>query len=241
DRLTAYMSPTTAYDDWTNAMVSTVGNIRVGKLDSPQDSGQARKVADNVAGGFDAARRGRISHAETQALAQDLGMTADDLLARRKGQAFSAEEAYAARAILAKSGNELVNMAKRLRSLGDDPGSEALATFRKALVRHAAIQEQVSGMTAEAGRALSAFRMSADSRDIPGRVLEGLANAGGGSGRLKDAAERIIDLERDPANLNRFVEKVSKPTFSERAQEIWYNFLLSGPQTHAVNILSNTM
>ena len=150
-------------------------------------------------------------------------------------------EAYAARAILAKSGNELVNMAKRLRSLGDDPGSEALATFRKALVRHAAIQEQVSGMTAEAGRALSAFRMSADSRDIPGRVLEGLANAGGGSGRLKDAAERIIDLEADPANLNRFIEKVSKPKFSDRAQEIWYNYLLSGPQTHAVNILSNTM
>src|SRR3546814_8684252 len=87
--------------------------------------GQALKVAENVAGGFDAARRGTISHAETQALAQDLGMTADDLLARRKGQAFSAEEAYAARAILAKSGTELVNIAKRIRSLGDDPGSRS--------------------------------------------------------------------------------------------------------------------
>lgn len=241
DDMIANTPPATAYDDWNNAVVSKVGNIRVDKLDSPQDIGQALKVADNVAGGFDAARRGKISFAETQALAQDLGMTADDLLARRKGQAFSAEEAYAARAILAKSGNELVNMARRIRALGDDPGSEALAAFRKALVRHAAIQEQVSGMTAEAGRALSAFRMAADSRDIPGRVLEGLANAGGGAGRLKDAAERIIDLERDPANLNRFIEKVSKPTFSDRAQEIWYNFLLSGPQTHAVNILSNTM
>src|SRR3546814_1510774 len=62
--------------------------------------------------------------AETQARAQDLGMTADDLLARRKGQAFSAEEAYAARAIRAKSGNELVTMAKRLRSVGEDPGSD---------------------------------------------------------------------------------------------------------------------
>lgn len=241
DDMIANTPPATAYDDWNNAVLAKVGNIDVRKLESPQDIGQALKVADNVAGGFDAARRGKISFAETQALAQDLGMTADDLLARRKGQAFSAEEAYAARAILAKSGNELVNMAKRIRSLGDDPGSEALAMFRKALVRHAAIQEQVSGMTAEAGRALSAFRMAADSRDIPGRVLEGLANAGGGSGRLKDAAERIIDLERDPANLNRFIEKVSKPGFSDRAQEIWYNYLLSGPQTHMVNVLSNTM
>lgn len=241
DDMVANTPPATAYDDWNNAIVSKVGNIRVDKLDTPQDIGQALKIADNVGTGFDAARRGKISFAETQALAQDLGMTADDLLARRKGQAFSAEEAYAARAILAKSGNELVNMARRIQRAGGDPGSELLAAFRKALVRHAAIQEQVSGMTAEAGRALSAFRMAADSRDIPGRVLEGLANAGGGTGRLKDAAERIIDLERDPANLNRFVEKVSKPKFSDRAQEIWYNYLLSGPQTHAVNILSNTM
>lgn len=241
DDILANTPPATAYDDWTNAVVSKVGNVRVDRLDSPQDIGQALKIADNVAGGFDNAKRGKISFAETQALAQDLGMTADDLLARRKGQAFSAEEAYAARAILAKSGNELVNIAKRIRSLDDDPGSEALATFRKALVRHAAIQEQVSGMTAEAGRALSAFRMVADSRDMPGRVLEGLATAGGGTGRLKDAADAILELERDPANLNRFVEKVSKPTFSDRAQEVWYNYLLSGPQTHMVNVLSNTM
>ena len=129
DDIIANTPPATAYDDWNNAVVSKVGNIRVDKLDTPQDIGQALKVADNVAGGFDAGRRGKITHAETQALAQDLGMTADDLLARRKGQAFSAEEAYAARVILAKSGNELVNMAKRLRSLGDDPGSEAMAQF----------------------------------------------------------------------------------------------------------------
>lgn len=241
DDIIANTPPATAYDDWTNAVVSKVGNVRVDKLDSPQDIGQALKIADNVAGGFDAAKRGKISFAETQALAQDLGMTADDLIARRKGQAFSAEEAYAARAILAKSGNELVNLARRVHSLGDDPGSEALAAFRKALVRHTAIQEQVSGMTAEAGRALSAFRMTADSRDAPGRVLEGLINAGGGKGRLQDVADAIIDLERDPANLNRFIEKVSKPTWKDKAVELWYNYLLSGPQTHAVNMLSNTM
>lgn len=241
DDIIANTPPATAYDDWNNAVVSKVGNIRVDKLDTPQDIGQALKVADNVAGGFDAGRRGKITHAETQALAQDLGMTADDLLARRKGQAFSAEEAYAARVILAKSGNELVNMAKRLRSLGDDPGSETMAQFRKAMVRHAAIQESVSGMTAEAGRALQQFRMTANSRDLPGRFLEGLVNAGGGPERMKEAAEAIIDLARDPKLLNSFVEKAEKPRFKDKIVELWYNYLLSGPQTHAVNILSNTL
>lgn len=241
DDIIANTPPAGAYDDWTNAVVSKVGNVRVDKLESPQDIGQALKIAENVAGGFDAGRRGKISHAETQALAQDLGMTADDLLARRKGQAFSAEEAYAARVILGKSTNELVNMAKRLRSLGDDPGSEALAQFRKALVRHTAIQESVSGMTAEAGRALQQFRMTANSRDLPGKVLEGLVSAGGGPERIKDAAEAIIDLSRDPSALNSFVQKAEKPKFKDKIVELWYNYLLSGPQTHAVNILSNTL
>lgn len=241
DDIIANTPPATAYDDWTNAVVSKVGNVRVDKLDSPHDIGQALKVADNVAGGFDAAKRGKISFAETQALAQDLGMTADDLIARRKGQAFNAEEAYAARAILAKSGSELVALARRIQRAGDDPGSELFATFQKALVRHTAIQEQVSGATAEAGRALSAFRMMANSKDAPGRILEGMVNSGGGPGRLKQAADAIIDLEADPGNLNKFIEKVNKPKLKDKLVEVWYNFLLSGPQTHVVNTLSNTL
>jgi hypothetical protein len=241
DDIVANTPPATAYDDWNNAVVSKVGNIRVDKLNSAEDIGQALTIADNIAGGFDAARRGQISHAETQALARDLGMTADDLLARRSGQALNAEEAYAARAILDKSGKELVAMARRIQGAGDAPGDELLATFRKALVRHTAIQEQVAGATAEAGRVLSAFRMAADSRDVPGRVLSELVNAGGGAGRLKDAANAIVDLGADPANLNRFIEKASKPRFRDKLVELWINSLLSGPQTHVVNMLSNTL
>src|SRR3546814_12161879 len=118
-------------------------------------------------------------------------MTADALLARRKGQALNAEEALAARRILAASGNELVNMAKRIERAGDDPGSELLAAFRKAMVRHTAIQEQVSGATAAAGRALQSFRMAADSRELPGRVLAGLVHAGGGPQRMKQSEGRL--------------------------------------------------
>src|SRR3546814_6640956 len=70
-------------------------------------------------------------------------MTADDLLRRRQGQALNAEQALAARQLVSKSGNELVNLAKRVKGGSD----EDLAAFRQAWVRHVAIQEQVSGMT----------------------------------------------------------------------------------------------
>lgn len=241
DDMVANTPPPVDPDEWSPATLAKVGNVRVDKLDTPQEISRALKVGHDITGGFASARRGVITQAETEALASDLGMTADQLLARRKGQALNAEEALAARRILAASGNELVNMARRIERAGDDPGSEMLASFRKALVRHTAIQEQVSGATAEAGRTLAQFRMTANSREIPGRVLEGLVNGGGGSQRLKEAAEAIIDLERDPANLNRFVEKAAKPRWKDKVVELWYNFLLSGPQTHAVNVLSNTM
>lgn len=240
DDVIANTPPATAYDDWNNAVVSKVGNIRVDKLDSVEDIGQALKIADRVAESFDDARRGTIAHAETQALARDLGMTADALLARRRGQAMNAEQMYAARAIMAKSGDELVKLARKMQRT-ENPGDELLADFHKAMIRHTAIQEQVAGGTAEAGRVLSQFRMAAKSKDASGRILAGLANAGGGPKRLKEAADMIITLERDPASLNRFIEAAAKPKLSDKLVEVWYNFLLSGPQTHAVNVLSNTM
>src|SRR3546814_5436897 len=98
-------------------------------------------------------------------------MTADELWRRRQGQALNAEQALAARQLVSKSGNELVNLAKRVKR-----GSDAdLAAFRQPWVRHVAIQEQVSGMTAEAGRALQSFRMIADSRAaVRHRIIDGL-------------------------------------------------------------------
>ena len=239
--LVANTPPATGDDVWGNAVASKVGNIRLDKLNTADDISRAIESARRVAGGFDAASRGRMAQAETRALAQSRGMTVDQLLARRKGQAFNAEDAYAARILEAKSSSELVDMAKKLKRMGDDPVAEAKAGFLKAVMRHAAIMEHGAAIRAEAGRALSQFKMVADSRELPGRVLEALVNRHGGSQRVDDLAEAIIDLERDPARLNRFVEMASKPRFRDKATELYYNWLLSGPQTHAVNMLSNTM
>lgn len=242
DDLDANAPPVSAYEEWGENAPNLAGNIRLDKLDSPQAIKRALTQTEKVAGGFDAARRGRITQAETESLASELGMTADDLLKRRKGQAFNAEEALAARQILARSATDLVNMAKRIARV-EVPGDELEAAFRERWLRHAAIQEQVSGMTAEAGRALQQFRQTADSRDA-GRALASLGDMLGGSGRLKDVAERIVDLEAagaTPGGINRFALKALSPTWKDRALELYINSLLSGPQTHAVNILSNTL
>src|SRR3546814_16541440 len=82
-------------DDWNPATLAKVGNVRVDKLDTPQEISRALKVGHDIAGGFDNARRGVITQAETEALASALGMIADAQLARRKGQALNAEAALA--------------------------------------------------------------------------------------------------------------------------------------------------
>ncbi|MBI0475729.1 hypothetical protein D9601_10235 [Sphingomonas sp. MA1305] len=242
DDLDANAAPVRAYEEWGENAPNLAGNIRLDKLDSPQAIKRALAQTDRVAGGFDAARRGRITQAETKSLAEDLGMTADDLLKRRRGQAFNAEEALAARQLLARSASDLVNMAKRIARV-ENPGDELEAAFRGAWLRHAAIQEQVSGMTAEAGRLLQQFRMTADSRDTS-RVLSSLGDTLGGTRRIKDVADRLVDLERvgtSPAGVNQFALRSLLPKWRDKAIELYINSLLSGPQTHAVNILSNTL
>lgn len=234
--------PVQAYEEWPSDAIARVGNIDVTKLDSPQDIARALKATDNALGGFDAAKRGRITQAETERLASELNMTPEQLLSRRKGQAFNAEEALAARQILAKSGNELVNAAKALRRLGEDPGSEALAEFRKKWMRHAAIQEQVAGMTSEAGRALQQFRQAANARAIRGDVLSALVRAGGGKDSLQDAANALLDaVEMGPGKFNALAAKAAKPKWQNKFSELYINMLLSNPPTHIVNMVSNTL
>lgn len=233
-------APPEAYEEWPAGGPDFAGNINLGKLDTPQDIRRALATTEQRVG-FDAATRGRVTQAETEALAADLGMTPEQLLSRRKGQALNAEEALAARQILAKSGNELVNMAKRIRSM-DEPGDDLLAQFRQAWVRHAALQEQVAGATAEAGRTLAQFKMMASSKAVRGDVLSAMVNSGGGRGRIRDAAETLLEtVEAGPGAFNAVVEKGSKPRFRDKLTELWINWLLSSPATHAVNMTSNTL
>ena len=242
DDLDANTPPATAYEDLPS-VGGYAGNIRLDGLNSAEDIRRALTGTDARAGGFEAARRGRISHAETEALASELGMTADDLLRRRRGQALNAEQALAARQILARSADELVKLARRAQGGGD----QALEAFRSAWLRHAAIQEQVSGMTAEAGRALQQFRQAADAVNAS-RVHEvarrTLVDANGGRDALEDAAKAIIDLHEQgatPGAVNSFALKAARPRFRDKLIELYYNSLLSGPQTHAVNVLSNAL
>lgn len=213
-------------------------NIRLDKLESADDIKAALESVASDFGQFDDSRRGVVTHEETQRLASDLDMTVDQLMTRRKGQAFNAHEMFAAREMLLASADNLVTLARKAEG-----GSDAdLVNFRKAWVRHVAIQEQVSGLTAEAGRALNQFKMMAKAGgDLNARMLREIIDVEGGRGDVENVAKAILGFSEDPAKMNRFARDAFKPTWRDKLFELWINGLLSGPATHVVNAVSNTL
>lgn len=212
-------------------------NINLSKIDSTEDVDRLiQGVAESDSVKINEARREVITLEETTKLADSLGMTVDDLLNRRRGEAFNAEQAVAARNILVSSGENLIDLAK-VAATGSD---EDVAIFRRAMAQHGAIQAQVSGLTAEAGRALGSFRIMAESSQLQTRAIKEALDAGGGGDVSRRIAEGLSQLD-DPRQINDFVTKSAGARTLDAVYEAWINSLLSSPATHAVNMIGNSM
>ena len=217
------------------------GNINLKKID---DTDQVKNVIDEIANDNDAfmeARRGVVKFGsdgeELQALAKETGLTESDLINRRKGAAFNAETAYAARVLNVESASNLVKLAKKAE--GTNGTQEDLFSFEEALNRHVAIQEQIAGITAEAGRTLRSFRETVGSAEVlKSRAIKDYIQAKGGGEKIQEMAMFISNLDT-PEQIAKFAKDSSKPKFKDKLQELWINSLLSSPSTHIVNVVSN--
>lgn len=216
------------------------GNIRLDKLNTVEDIQGALKATSDENAAFGGARRGVVSDKALSELADDLGTTAKDLANRRVGDAMNAEELLAARRLLADSTEDLVQKARAARGGSD----EALAAFQEVYTRHVAIQEAVSGATAEAGRALRQLRIQAASERQRARVVKELIERSGGRDRVEDLADKLASLN-DPSSVNHLARQAYRGGALRRGAdaiyEYWINSLLSGPTTHVVNITSNAL
>lgn len=203
------------------------------------------KMAEAMKGHIDDATRGVVTQKETEKLAGELGMTVSDLLARRKGQPFNAEEALAARNLWAASGDKLLELAKKANS--ENAGSLDQFAFRRQMAVHAAIQAEVLGGRAETARSLASWRIEAgrgSMGDIArARAIKQIMDATGGDKTSKELARRLSILAEsgaDPAMIGKFAERGYGEASVDAVKELWINGLLSSPKTHVVNVMSNT-
>jgi hypothetical protein len=210
-------------------------NINLNRLETTDEVKElldAAAEADPIS--VNNARRQEITQKETEALANDLGMTVDDLLARKGGEAFNAEQAVAARRLLVASGENLIKVAKAAK----DGGQEALLVFRRAMAQHRAIQLEVAGMTAEAGRALQSFRIMASSAAEQEKMIKEAIEASGGMDMNQNMAAKMAGI-KDVGDVGSVVKNFHQATVMDMISEFWLNGLLSGLGTHAMNITSN--
>ncbi len=191
-----------------------------------------------------AATQGEVPLEETRQLADLLGTDEEGAARAIKGLpsdvANLSVRATVMRATMVKSAEEVDDLAK---AIANDP---TMVTdmqrfeFRKKLVEHAALQAQMKGVQTEIARALSAFRIPADSGTAAraDAVAEIIQNSGG-----RDTADELAKrwLATPVEDRGKFAAASPFKRFKSAVYEVWINGLLSGLRTHEVNLLSNTV
>jgi hypothetical protein len=226
--------PNERFAEPESRLVDKAGNIRLDNLGTPEDINAVIREAAAQNDDFLSARRGVISDAQVLDLADALGMSPETLSVRKLGEAFNAEQIMAARKLLVQSATRVRDAMAKAAS-----GSDAdVMAYAEAKARHQMIQEQVAGITAEAGRALRAFRSIEGIKDAQqlGDFLQ--QNTGKTLFQLKREAQLGMSLDT-PQKVSKFINDTKKPKFSDMVIEAWINALLSGPLTHIKNTIGN--
>lgn len=215
------------------------GNIRLDTLNTSEDVKRAIRDSAAENADFIGDRRGVVTDGQVMDLANDIGMTgAENLVAQHvAGQAFNAEQVVALRKLLRESAENVSVAAKKFAASGSD--ADVLA-FAQAKDRLQMVQKTVAGVTAEAGRALRAFRKLPGEQDT--KALEQMMKEATGKTlfQLKAEAKLAAAIET-PQNMNKFMQNVDNKSVGGMVLEAWINGLLSGPSTQIANIVSNAV
>jgi hypothetical protein len=220
-------------------------NLNLRKIEGTEDFKKATTtLVELYRNEIDQSRRGSISRVQTARMAEDLGLTYEQLLSRRRGQALNAEEATAFRMMNRSVLEEWHRLANLVRS--GKANDRDKAEFLRATALSEASIKQTLGATAEAGRALSAFNLKLGPSTAQMKHIRALIQDFRAAGKLKNQggldefADMVAALDK-PEALAKFAEVQSRATIGDKFLEVWINGLLSGPQTHAVNTLSNSL
>ncbi|MHC8395965.1 hypothetical protein ACYZT8_20355 [Pseudomonas sp. LB3P93] len=178
-----------------------------------------------------AGRRDTISWEETGRLAALTGTTVEKLRKHRVGVAFNAEEQVAATRLLKDQTLKTLELGSKITA--GTAGEIDQANFLQALADLRTTQKAVMSSRAEIGRAMSAMRADVTSMKEASRMLESVGGAQGAKA-IADAlttAARVGGVEA--------ANKMARASGSDAFWTFYKSALLSSPDTHVVNMVSN--
>lgn len=178
-----------------------------------------------------AARRDTISWEETGRLAALTGTTVEKLRKQRLGVAFNAEEQVAATRLLKDQTLKTLDLGNRI-STGNASEIDQ-ANFLQSLADLRTTQKAVMSSRAEIGRALSVMRADVTTMKQANSMLDSVGGAQGAKA-IADAlttAARVGGVEA--------ANKMARASGSDAFWTFYKSALLSSPDTHIVNMVSN--
>ena len=150
------------------------------------------------------------------------------------GQAFNASQIVALRKLLVQSATEVSAAMKKPSPTDDD-----VAAYAVAKDRHRMIQATVAQATAEAGRALRAFR---NITGVTGEAQQADMFIKEATGKTLFQLRREMKLGAElktPQQVSQFMSDSENKNFSRLILEYWINGLISGPVTHFTYAIGN--
>lgn len=228
---------------------STKGiDFNFSNIDAPEQiRSMLNTFSDSIKGAVAKTTRGKVSFEQIQSFADEIGSSAQNLEGLYKDTGVLAERVTAGRIMLNKSASALVDLAQRARelniSLAAEPEAKqtALLALRKQAMIHAEIQAQLKGTQTEIARAMSAMRIQTQDARFAKDELNTLIEHFGGDKLNIGFADAVVQLANDPAKLNKLIRKSAWVKTLDMLQEVFTNSILSGPITHATNILGNSI
>lgn len=191
---------------------------------------------------IDEQRRTSLSIEEQDALGKALKLTPEKIASTRPGTAKPAEWHRAATYALEQSDSTLQEIA---RAHVADPTELSASALKEALVGHTRLFRAISGVRAEAGRALGTLaHLPSKGSELGARatIIDDIASRYGPEGTAA-IAKLIASIDpRDIAARTKFSEKLlSPPSVGSMLYEAWLSGIFSGPPTQIANGLSNSL
>jgi len=215
--------------------------VNLSHIETPEDIRAVMKsfVADNKLRNVDA-RRGVRTFQKTLEAAGDINGF-KELMDRRVGQAFNAEQIAAAQQWYYYITEKLVEASKKVAL----PGHSEIDVFslRKIMSIHDATQAEISGIKAESGRSFGAWRIPANADGVDVKGITELLNQYGGTKDTIELAKKIsaFGSRLTTSQFNKITQKGAYAANRDAFIEVWTLGLLTSPPTHIRNIASSTL
>ncbi len=218
------------------------------RLDKYDLVNNADKVISTIekkfAGSIDEARRGTIKETEMRLLAEETGLSVEDVLKRGIGETWSAEKIRAAREVYTGVANHVTGYLDKV--ITGKATEKELGEFIESFNVFRQYHEQVMGLRAESGRALQAWKSFADMPDgIRMDAIRQQITALGSREGLEDVAMALKQAMGKSKNKTEALARVASisrfTNFKDAAYSTWYNLLLSNIKTLSANVISNTV